>query len=213
MTIIGLAGASATAAAGYFFGWWAALPGILTAALLSFYRDPPRRVPQRPNAVLAPADGRIMRIEDEFKTPEGESALRIVIFLSVLNVHVNRAPCAGKVVAIDYRRGKCLNALYPESTDLNESNRVVLEPAAPLPGPIHFRQITGLLAKRIVCRLKPGDVVAAGERYGMIKLGSQTELTLPRSRGWRILVKVGDSVRGGLTVLAEHSQDHQHGAA
>lgn len=213
MSIISVVGVSTTVAIAYYFGWWALIPGILTAALLSFYRDPPRRVPQRPDAILAPADGRIMRIEHEFKTPEGDSALRIVIFLSVLNVHVNRAPCAGKVVAIDYRRGKFLNAIYPESTDLNESNRVILNPDAPLPGPIHVRQITGLLAKRIVCMLKPGDSIASGERYGMIKLGSQTEVTLPRSPGWRVCVNVGDQVRGGLTVLAEFQQDQKHGAA
>lgn len=193
-------GALATVGVAFAFGWWALAPALLAAALLSFYRDPPRRIPARPDALLAPADGRIVAIERE-TPPGGAPQLRIVIFLSVFNVHVNRSPCAGRIFAIDYQPGKFLNALDERSNAENESNTLQLAPRVPLPGPVLVRQIAGVLARRIVCAARVGDELTAGQRFGMIKLGSRTELTAPDDGRWRVDVRVGDSVRGGVTVL------------
>jgi phosphatidylserine decarboxylase len=205
VTLILLLGLALTAAVGYYFSWWAAIaPGLLTLALLSFYRDPPRVIPAGAQLLLSPADGTIMSVERGWSPPEGgPQELRICIFLSVANVHVNRTPCAGHVRAVVYRKGLFLNALKVESTLRNENNLMTLDPAAPLPGPIHVRQIAGLLARRIICTLKPGDAVAAGERFGMIKLGSQTEIRVPEDPHWDVRVRPRQSVKGGLTVLAE----------
>src|SRR5262249_34787116 len=161
-------------------GWWALAPAILALALLSFYRDPPRTIPAGEQLLLSPADGRVMSVQRDWAPPEGGAPeLRVCIFLSVANVHVNRTPCAGRIRSIESRSGQFLNALRAESTLLNENNLIMLDPVAPLPGPVRVRQIAGLLAKRIVCTLKPGDAVTAGQRFGMIKLGSQTEIRIP----------------------------------
>ncbi len=186
-------------------GWWALVPALVALALLSFYRDPPRRVPRLPNILLAPADGRIILAESTQPDDAGPAHLRIVIFLSVFNVHINRSPCAGRVTRVDYRPGAFHNALRPQATDTNESNTIHIEPAAPLPGPVQVRQIAGVLARRIVCAVRPDDRLAAGQRYGMIKLGSQTELRLPADPRWRLCVRVGQRVRAGETILAELS--------
>ncbi|MBI5863131.1 MAG: phosphatidylserine decarboxylase family protein [Planctomycetes bacterium] len=199
-----LIGGVLTALAGYGFGWWALVPALPTLFLLSFYRDPPRRIPSGDRLLLSPADGRIMSVERGYRGPEGGGPeLRICIFLSVFNVHVNRSPCAGRVAEVIYREGLFLNALKPEATLRNENSLLVIEPDAPIPGPVRVRQIAGLLAKRIVCAAKPGDVLAAGQRFGMIKLGSQTEIRVPDQEGWGVRVKAGDVVHGGTTVLAE----------
>ncbi|MGE0479025.1 MAG: phosphatidylserine decarboxylase [Phycisphaerae bacterium] len=198
-------GAVATGGVALVFGWWALLPALLAAALLSFYRDPPRRIPARPDALLAPADGRIVAIERE--TPAGGAPqLRVVIFLSVFNVHVNRSPCAGRVAAINYQPGKFLNALDDRSNTENESNTLELAPRAPLPGPIRVRQIAGVLARRIVCVARVGDELTAGQRFGMIKLGSRTELSAPDDGRWRVDVRVGQAARGGVTVLLTRAE-------
>lgn len=204
VALIALIGIPLVLAIGYWFGAWALIPGAIVAFLLSFYRDPPRQCPSGDNLILSPADGTIMSVERGFRGPEGgQPELRICIFLSVFNVHVNRSPCAGRVTDILYREGKFLNALKPESTLLNENNLLVIDPLAPLPGPIRVRQIAGLLAKRIVCATNVGSSLAAGQRFGMIKLGSQTEIRLPDDGRWRVNVQTGDKVKGGLTILAE----------
>ncbi|MEW6251881.1 MAG: phosphatidylserine decarboxylase [Planctomycetota bacterium] len=197
-----LVGGTLTLVVGWVVGWWALLPAVLTFALLSFYRDPPRRIPPGANLVLAPADGRIVEVTRNAAGPDGGAVARIMIFLSVHNVHVNRSPCAGRVLDTVYKPGQFVNALRAEADRCNECNTIVLEPAAPLPGPIRVRQIAGVLARRIVCAVRPGDVVAAGERVGMIKLGSRTEVSLPEHSAWEILVANGDKVRGGATPLA-----------
>ncbi len=207
MTLITLIGGGITAAIGWYFGWWALLPALAAFAMLMFYRDPPRNPPQDANLLLAPADGKIMRIDRDYRaTPDAAPELRIVVFLSVLNVHINRAPCAGVVRDIAYSPGLFLNALKDEATLKNENSLMRIEPMPPLPGPVFVRQIAGLLAKRIVCAARPGDSLAAGERYGMIKLGSQTELRAPESKRWRVGVEVGQAVRGGDTILARLEQ-------
>jgi phosphatidylserine decarboxylase len=171
--------------------------GAVELALLSFYRDPERTPPADADAALAPADGRILRVEID-----AAQRLRIVIFLSVFDVHVNRSPCAGVVESVAYTPGAFLNAMRLEATERNESNTVVIKPDAPLPGPIRVRQIAGLLARRIVCVAARGSRLARGERFGMIKLGSQTELLLPDGPRWRATVAVGQRVRAGETIVA-----------
>ncbi|MFN0134694.1 MAG: phosphatidylserine decarboxylase [Phycisphaerae bacterium] len=201
--LITLIGGGATIAALVWLGPWSLIPGVLTILLLQFYRDPPRWTPEGDNLLISPADGRIMSVERNWQPPGGGAAeLRICIFLNVFNVHVNRAPCAGEVAAIDYSPGLFLNAMNPEATLKNENNLVTMMPTGPIPGPIRVRQISGLLAKRIVCELQVGDRVAAGERFGMIKLGSQTEIRVPEDARWKVSVAVGQKVYGGATVLA-----------
>ena len=203
ITLILLIGGAVTVASGVLLHWWALLPGLVAVALLMFYRDPPRRPAVGDDLLLAPADGKVVRIERDYHAEGGDRReLRIVIFLSVLNVHINRSPCAGTVTDITYRPGEFLNALRSEATTRNESNLVTIRPRPPLPGPIHVRQIAGVLARRVVCTLEPGDELAAGERFGMIKFGSQTEIRVPEDSRWDLRVAVGDRVKAGLTVLA-----------
>jgi phosphatidylserine decarboxylase len=135
----------------------------------------------------------------------GGPAKKIGIFLSIFNVHINRAPIAGRVIGLRYRPGKYLNALRPESARENEQLAVMLEEnQAPFRGMI-VRQITGAIARRIVCWLKPGDAVGRGEQFGMIKLGSRTELVIPAEEGLEIRVRLGDNVIAGTTVLASYA--------
>lgn len=197
-------GALAAAGVGYFFAWWALVPAVVALALLAFYRDPPRRVPEGSGLVLAVADGKIVEVARDVEVAGIGRAVRIMTFLSVLDVHINRSPCAGRVREVVYRRGEFLSALRSEADARNESNTLVLEPAEPLPGPVRVRQIAGVLARRIVCTVEAGQVLAAGGRYGMIKLGSRTEVCLPEDAGWEVLVKPGDVVRAGRTVLARY---------
>jgi phosphatidylserine decarboxylase len=203
ITVILLAGAAVTIVTGVFLQWWAVLPAVLALALLSFYRDPARTTPGDTHLLFAAADGRIMRVQRDYQ-PDGSEGreLRIVIFLSVLDAHINRSPCAGSVSTVEYRPGKFLNAMRAAATDSNESNLVVIQPKPPLPGPVYVRQIAGVLARRVVCTLKPGDEVAAGERFGMIKFGSQTEVRVPEDPRWEVAVRKGNHVKAGRTVLA-----------
>lgn len=198
---ISIIGIGATYLCDRYLGWWSIAPAVLTLALLAFYRDPPRRIPDDDNILLSPADGKIAEITRDYDG-DGRPQLRIVIFLSVLNVHLNRSPCRGVVRDVKYEPGLFLNALKPESTEKNERNTLTIEPDAPIPGPLIVRQITGALARRIVCTAKPGDRLKSGQRFGMIKLGSRTELRVAESPNWRVLVNVGDSVNAGTSILA-----------
>lgn len=186
-------------------GWLAvATLAVFGLLIVWFFRDPPRRIPAAPGLVVSPADGKLVAIDeiahDEFI---GGPAIRLGIFLSIFNVHINRAPVAGRVIGVRYRRGKFLNALRPESARENEQMETRMqETAAPYRRYI-VRQITGAIARRIVCTLKPGDELVRGEPFGMIKLGSRTELVLPREAALKIVAKIGDTVRAGSTILAE----------
>jgi phosphatidylserine decarboxylase len=186
--------------AGWLSASFLALVGIL---IVWFFRDPPRKVPQTPNSVVCPADGLIVAIDElEYDEFIGGPALQIGIFLSIFNVHINRAPAAGRVIGIRYQPGKFLNALRPASARENERLVVRLqEEIAPFRRYI-VRQITGAIARRIVCQLKPGDRVERGEKFGMIKLGSRTELVIPRTSNLTIQTKLGDKVIAGVSVLA-----------
>lgn len=183
--------------------WWLFAPGVLWFAIAAFFRDPLFRSPATPDAndLVSPADGTISAIErlPSHEVTNGEPALVIRIFLSVLNVHLNRAPCAGRVISITHRPGKYLDARSPESAKVNESNLLVLETASG--APIGIRQISGAIARRIVCPVSIGDELTRAERYGMIKFGSTTELIVRDVEGTTPLVKPGDTVRGGVTIL------------
>ncbi|MEX2316425.1 MAG: phosphatidylserine decarboxylase [Pirellulales bacterium] len=185
-------------------GLWrftAIVPAALLLLLVYFFRDPPRRVPTAPGSIVSPADGTVVeisQIDDEFV---GGPAVRIGIFLSIFNVHVNRAPLPARVVELKYRPGEFISATRPESAMRNESMWIGLEECDPPQRRFAVRQISGMLARRIVCNLKPQQAVARGEKFGMIKLGSRTELILPAAHV-RLNVKVGDRVRGGCQIIA-----------
>lgn len=182
---------------------------IKTGLIVYFFRDPHREIPRQPGQVVSPADGTIAAVTEYEHHPfVGGPAVKVGIFLSIFNVHVNRFPMTGRVIGIAYKRGKYLNALKPESALENEQLHVRLVTTDPADGPprrmvIHL--IAGLIARRIVCVLKPGDDVNRGERIGMIKLGSRTEIVMPKEPGLRVLVKVGEKVHGCSTMIAEYS--------
>ncbi len=184
--------------------WWAvAVVVVLWLAVAMFFRDPLRRAPRDlpPGAMLSPADGRVSAVSRaEHHEAAGGPAVVIRIFLSVLNVHVNRLPCDGEVVALKYTRGRFHDARTPECPLENESQLVTVKVDGGRT--IGVRQIAGKVARRIVCGLRPGDRIDRGRRYGMIKFGSSTELILPQESVTEIHVREGDRVRGGVTLLA-----------
>lgn len=187
--------------------WWPlALPLIVVAVLIVwFFRDPAREVPDSLGTVVAPADGKLVQI-DRVDDPELGKCIQFGIFLSIFNVHANRVSLPGRVVAVRYQPGKFLNALRPESARENENLDVVLE-SMETPGKrFRIRQITGQFARRIVCWVRPGDVLSRGEMYGMIKLGSRTELLIPDEATLEVEVQVGDRVKAGSTPLAKYRQ-------
>lgn len=183
---------AAALALGGLLGWPAALPGLALAAFfLYFFRDPRRVPPPDERLIVAPADGKVTLV-----APEGEG-YRISIFLSVFDVHVNRAPIGGRVSQVERRAGRFLNALRPESAVVNEQVRSRLE--APQGG-LEMIQIAGLLARRIEFWPKPGTEIERGQRVGLIKFGSRVDLRLPPGAPPR--VRVGDRVKGGESVIA-----------
>lgn len=184
---------AAATVASLVFGWELAtgMGAVLTAAVSCFFRDPQRVVPQTLGAVVSPADGRVHEIHME------AGCRRISIFLSVTDVHVNRAPYAGKVTEVIYRPGRFVPAYRSEASRENESNHVTIDSSD---GVIGVKQIAGILARRIVCRVRPGDVLKRGQRYGLIRFGSRTDLFLPADAD--VVARIGDKVRGGETILA-----------
>lgn len=184
--------------------WLAAAPVALAAFVVSFFRDPQRAIPADPDVVVSPADGKVVDlslVDDPGLL--GEPALRIGIFLSVFNVHVNRAPLSGRLVRLRYQPGKFLNALKARSVEENERMELTFIETGPAARPFIVRQIAGAIARRIVCELGTGDQVRTGDRFGMIKFGSRTELLLP-ARDLEVLARVGDHVRGGASPLARY---------
>lgn len=182
----------------WWFGWiWPAVVLLALAAFVFyFFRDPERALPASATAVVSPADGRVLEVvEDSF---EGRSGRRISIFLSVFNVHVNRAPVAGKIERVDYRPGKFHAAMRARASTENEQNVIRLETER---GPVIVKQIAGWIARRVLLWRAVGAAVARGERIGMIRFGSRVELWLPAQA--EILVKPGDRVRGAASAVAE----------
>lgn len=193
----GLAMIAVAVAVGTITRWPWAIPALLLAAFfLWFFRDPEREIPEEPGLIVSPADGKVTEVA-RIQTPEGERQ-RISIFLSVFNVHVNRSPVAGVLREVRYTKGEYLNALNPESAVRNERNLAVVECAEGYS--ISFVQIAGLLARRIVFTKRAGDRLQRGERVGLIKFGSRTDIVLPGHA--EILVKVGERVQGGASILA-----------
>jgi phosphatidylserine decarboxylase len=170
--------------------------GVVAAFMAFFFRDPERAAPAVPGAILAPADGRVVDVRVGVDDPFVGPAQAVSIFLSPLDVHVNRSPLAGLVVGVEYRAGAKLAAYRSEASDQNERTSIAIQGEA---SRVIVRQIAGVLARRIVCRVRPGDKLASGERFGMIKFGSRTDLIMPASV--RLSVKPGDRVRGGSTVV------------
>jgi phosphatidylserine decarboxylase len=172
----------------------ALIPVLLAVFFLWFFRDPPRKIPQGAGIIVSPADGKVEEA-DWIETTAG-SRVRVTIFLSVFNVHVNRVPAEGVVQLVEYREGEFMNALKPESSVHNEQTLVTIQNDD---YSVSFKQIAGLLARRIVCNLQPGQRVERGQRMGMIKFGSRCDVLLPASVELR--VKAGDHVKGGSSVL------------
>src|ERR1700692_3681526 len=167
----------------------------LAAFIFYFFRDPQRAVPADPGAIVSPADGRVVVVTDEDHA--GVPGKRISIFLAIWNVHVNRSPAAGTITKMDYRPGKFLAAMMARASTENEQNVISLSTAS---GEMVFKQIAGLIARRVVCWKKIGDVVQRGERIGLVRFGSRVDLWIPREA--EILVALGDNVKGGSSVLA-----------
>jgi phosphatidylserine decarboxylase len=196
----------AVVAIGLDWVWWplALLPLPLLIFLFAFFRDPNRGLPAEQHAMVSPADGTVSDItEIEHDEWLGGSAVRVGIFLSVFNVHVNRSPCDGKVAKVEYKKGKFINAMkHDAASSDNESNTILLverdgtEPVAVV------KQIVGLIARRIIFPLQVGDAVCRGDRIGMIKFGSRTELYIPIRLEPQIKVTVGQKVRGAADVIA-----------
>ncbi|MFV0446444.1 MAG: phosphatidylserine decarboxylase family protein [Planctomycetaceae bacterium] len=179
---------------------------VIGALIVWFFRDPERPIPTDPNLVVSPADGTVSSIDeiphDEFI---GGPAVQVGLFLSIFNVHINRSPAASRVIGLSYRKGKFLNALRPESARENEQLAIHLQGTTAPGRPMIVRQIAGAIARRIVCWLKPGDELAAGERVGMIKLGSRTEIVLPQEEGLEVLVSIGQKLKAGSSVVARYA--------
>ena len=175
---------------------WALPPLLLALFFLWFFRDPERAVPEEPGLIVSPADGKVTEIA-HIQTIEGER-IRLSIFLSVFDVHVNRSPLAGTVSDVRYQKGQYLNALNPASAEKNEQNSVTVRGDD---FDVSFKQIAGLLARRIVFIPKKGDFVARGQRVGLIKFGSRVDVLLPGHSNLRVVL--GERVKGGSSVLAE----------
>jgi phosphatidylserine decarboxylase len=180
---------------------WSIAPVLLAAFFLWFFRDPQRTVPAGPGLIVSPGDGLVTETVT-IATPQG-SRQRISIFLSVFDVHVNRSPIGGVIKAVQYRKGQYLNAMNPDSAEHNERNIVTVRGQGGAGGDtleVTFKQIAGLLARRIVFNLREGDSVERGQRVGLIKFGSRVDVLLPAEAALR--VKVGQRVKGGSSVLA-----------
>jgi phosphatidylserine decarboxylase len=212
-TLGGVAAALAIAAIAYATSFWwlyflCILPLGLAGFTLYFFRDPKRNIPREPEVIVAPADGKITEIaqvhEDIYlKT----NARKIGIFLSLFNVHLNRAPYSGQIEFLKYTPGRFLNAGNLESSRVNESNAVGIVTKK---SKLLLRQVAGVLARRIVCKLKEGDRIETGQKIGMIKFGSRTELYVPVDSGFELRVSLGQKVKAGESVIGVFHSEKRH---
>jgi phosphatidylserine decarboxylase len=184
----------------------AALSWFIPAAVLAlmatftgyFFRNPKRLIPEGENLVVAPADGKIVRIAPSNEGEAEKDKLSISIFLNIFDVHVNRSPIAGELERVEYRRGKFMAAYEDEASRFNEQNILVIRAEG---GRIVVKQIAGLIARRVVCWKQPGQTLRRGELFGLIRFGSRVDVLVPRNI--KLQVKVGDRVKGGSSVLGE----------
>jgi len=177
---------------------WSAPLWLMAIFVIQFFRDPPREVPQKPDAVLAPADGRIVKVEKARDPYTERDTLLISVFMNVFNVHSNRSPVDGTVERIEYSRGSFINADLDKASTENERNAMVVKVDGER---ITVVQVAGLIARRILCYVKAGDRLARGQRYGFIRFGSRVDVYLPLTA--RPRVAVGDRVAATSTILAE----------
>jgi phosphatidylserine decarboxylase len=190
-------------------GWrpWPQIAAVLLAlCVIAFFRDPQREIPDEEGILVSPADGKVTDICEmkESEYIQGR-AMRIGIFLSVFDVHINRAPCPGIVEYIKEKPGKCLNAMRSQAaSEQNQSNTLGLACPGHPAGKVMVKQITGAIARRIVCACQIGNKLLAGQRFGMIKFGSRTELFFPVNSNVHIVVQKGDIVRAGKTILVRY---------
>jgi phosphatidylserine decarboxylase len=189
-----------SAVVAYFFGWWSAPLWLVTIFILQFFRDPPREIPQGEGLVLCPADGRVI-VVGEAPDPYrgGVKCLKISIFMNVFNVHSQRSPVDATIASIKYDKGLFVNASFDKASSDNERNALVLRMDSGTE--ISCVQVAGLIARRILCYVSPGERLARGQRYGFIRFGSRVDVYLPTDAKPR--VAIGDKVSASSTVLAE----------
>ena len=185
----------------FFFGFWylTVILLLVVAFMAYFFRDPQRVPPTDPNLVVSPADGRVTRVKT-LASENGESSTFVSIFLSPFDVHINRSPIAGEVLDIRYSPGKFLMATNEKSSDVNEQNALVIKGEKIT---VVCKQIAGILARRVVCWTRKGDNLALGQRFGMIKFSSRTDLILPANVD--VTITEGTRVTGGITVIGRIS--------
>lgn len=186
-------------AATWFWGWWSIPFWIIYFFILQFFRDPPRAVPQGDNLVLCPADGRVLVVGNARDPYRNCDALKMSVFMNVFNVHSNRSPVDGVVKEVLYSKGLFVNASFDKASTDNERNALILRMDSGTE--LSCVQVAGLIARRILCYVKPGDRLARGQRYGFIRFGSRVDVYLPP--GSKPRVAIGDKVKATTTVLAE----------
>ncbi len=190
--------AAALAVAWFAGGWWSVPLWLAALFVLQFFRDPPRSIPGDERTVVSPADGRIVAVESARDPFLERPALKVSVFMSVFNVHSNRSPVDGEVRQAWYHAGKFFNAALDKASLENERNALWLKTATG--ADVTCVQIAGLIARRILCYVKPGDKLARGERFGFIRFGSRVDVYLPPSAS--VKAALGDKVRGGSSILA-----------
>jgi phosphatidylserine decarboxylase len=176
-------------------GGWVLL--AIAAFVAYFFRDPERSIPTTPGLLLAPADGKVVAVSPQVTSPAPPSGTVVSVFLSVLDVHINRAPMAGLVEDVHYQPGKFVPAFRADASVINEQNSVTFRDGSTR---VVVKQIAGILARRIVCRVKTGDQVSAGERFGLIRFGSRVDILIPPD--FTVHVHLGQRIRGGESVIA-----------
>ncbi len=183
----------------YFYGWWSLPLWLITVFVVQFFRDPARPIPTDPEAVLSPADGRIVVVGKALDPYRQVEMLKISVFMNVFNVHSNRSPVDGRVEKVEYFAGSFVNAALDKASIENERNAVLVHTASGRN--ITFVQIAGLVARRILCYTRAGDTLRRGQRYGFIRFGSRVDVYLPLDA--TPLVSIGDKVSASSTVLAK----------
>ncbi|MDQ3215253.1 MAG: phosphatidylserine decarboxylase [Pseudomonadota bacterium] len=184
----------------YFFGFaWSIPLWLIAIFVIQFFRDPPREVPGQANAVVSPADGRVVRVEKTLDPYTKADSLLVSVFMNVFNVHSNRSPVDGTIEHVEYRAGTFVNADLDKASSENERNALVLKLSDGTR--ISVVQVAGLIARRILCYVRPGEALARGQRYGFIRFGSRVDVYLPLSA--KPKVAVGDKVYATSTIIAE----------